>query len=320
MENKQQNSIKDGNKFNKFIENLNLESRLTEMLFEIRSSIIKHMNMFIPTNFKLLAGYIITNTETFEREDYVFIHHGEENTYIIDKVLSEEDPIEAMEAMENYGATHQSVYTGFSTTGERDFLWFIDNIHIFKKWGINMYPIKIKGNVSNDRKMYIIDVRFNPDFYDIYKVQPEIDDIYNIYDNLQDVYKNNVIAFDHTIVGKSKSFGIHRLVLYINGGETFKHIFGGKFKEMYSTSLEDYSDKTIETFIDYIYGSTDLSSKEFDVVEIYELAEFVQHKNLIINVLNLINYSSTARDKETLIILSERYKNKYLASIIENLE
>lgn len=193
----------------------------------------------------------------------------------------------------------------------------IENKDLFRDLGINLYIEKF-NYYNYGYRLYTIKFRFNSEYYDIPIVEP----IKSINcDNLYDLYKNNIFPKDYIIKGLNKSYDVHKIILYINGDEYIKKYMSPNFIESTYNyiNLSNFNNDTIEIFVDYIYIGQIIEEKIKDIIELYELAEYLQNKNLIIDTLNIINYNSDVKDLPTLNILYEKYKNPYLFSIIQNI-
>lgn len=276
----------------------------------LRMSIIKHLDMEI--NFELFGGYIHSSI-LFENDwnnYYIFLYDKPNLINDVKNSISKHD------VNFHINTEQYSIYTRLDEENDmNNFKLLVNTPKIFQEFGINLY---IEDFQNDFGKLYTIKFIFNTDYYNIYKVQPLESNKNDIYDNLYSAYKNKIIPFDYKIYGMSKSYGVHRLILYTNGGDYFKNYMTGKFKESQYDYIKfpEFKDKTIEIFLDYLYSAEFPTDKDFDIIELYEFAEFVQNNNLIIDSLNVLNFNSTKKDYDTLYNLYERYGNKYLASII----
>ena len=64
----------------------------------------------------------------------------------------------------------------------------------------------------------------------------------------------NETRTDFTFEVSNKIFNVHKLVLYMRGGDYFKTLYNGKFKSAASNMKIDFANDTIMSdYIDYIY-------------------------------------------------------------------
>ena len=138
---------------------------------------------------------------------------------------------------------------------------------------------------------------------------------------LYDLYQKEEVT-DFAFEVANKVFNVHRLIFYLNGGEYFKKLFGGKFKFPESKLTLDFSDEvTISNYIDYVYlGSEELFDKDVDVISLFQLASFFGQSNLEIYCLNLISQTAEPENYDALIDLYKFHPHPRLKELIDKLK
>ena len=84
----------------------------------------------------------------------------------------------------------------------------------------------------------------------------------------------------------------------MNGGDTVKTLLVSKFKETLGLSLENFTSHCVSQYIDFIYLATDaiFDNDMPNLLELYQLADYLQQDDLIIHLENKINLYSTLTD------------------------
>jgi hypothetical protein len=169
----------------------------------------------------------------------------------------------------------------------------IDNFiftSFFDKFGINLTLVAYTWNFEFDKELYDINKIELPPVRHTFQ-----SDSYNMY--LQKTFT------DFTVETETNIYYVHKMILYMNGGQYMKTLLSQNLKEAQESKLkiEGYPEDIIKIYIDYIYlGSDILNDIDIDITQLYILADYLDHYNLKLECLHIINATSKYNDIDTL--------------------
>lgn len=122
---------------------------------------------------------------------------------------------------------------------------------------------------------------------------------------------------------EAEVIGLHKVILYLNGGETLKHLIDSNFKEAKENKLvlDSYSTQVVRYFVDYIYLGPEnclekmIENNFSEPYQLFTLAHFFQVTPLIDCCTNYISLIADTQDLPTIRSLANDFKNQHLKAL-----
>ncbi len=185
------------------------------------------------------------------------------------------------------------------------------------------FPLLIK-------EVQVIRINWQKQFHLIYPISPKcIPEQEELGKALYSLYQKQQFC-DFSLKTKDQTIKVHSNLLYVYGGPVFQGLLTSNMKETIdkAISFAEYSQSTVEAFIDFIYlGGKAFSEKmissnqqnTIDLFELFELANTYQIETLIDCCTNLISLMTTKQDLEIIEQLATTYNNKHLKQLCDYL-